>query len=165
MTSFSIRAAALPPTDSDRRFFEHAMTGLQEFERPIEPNRRPGVTMARDHVSALIDWASQGGGALIAETAGDPVGFLIFGIDEEFGQFVLPENQRFGRISDLWVDETARGRGIARALIAEAERRLTTMGIARVEIGAVFANRRAIALYEAIGYQPSSLILAKSLRP
>ncbi|MEM7496802.1 MAG: hypothetical protein AAF371_02275 [Pseudomonadota bacterium] len=47
------------------------MAGLQDFERPLEPNRLPGAEMAADHVAILLGWAAEGAAALtLAKTLG-----------------------------------------------------------------------------------------------
>ncbi|MEM9781613.1 MAG: GNAT family N-acetyltransferase [Pseudomonadota bacterium] len=140
------------------------MAALNDHERQTEPNRLPGREMAADHVTALLDEASaSGGGVLLAEDANGPCGLLFYLIAREFGRFVLPENQRFGVISDLWVDARARRRGIATALIASAERALAAEGVRRVEISAVSANKAAQRLYLAAGYAPAHVTLAKQI--
>ena len=157
----TIRAAR----PGDRPVLERFMAALQDFERAIEPNRRPGHEMARAHLGALLAWASEhpAGGVRLAETAEGPAGFVLWGVETEFGDYVLPENRTYGRISELWVEPRARRTGLARRLIAAAEARLAVHGIHRVEIGAVAANAQAIATYEALGYAPSSLFLSKRL--
>ncbi|MEO1469166.1 MAG: GNAT family N-acetyltransferase [Pseudomonadota bacterium] len=160
----AIRATTLPPAPADRAFLEHGMAALQEFERAVEPNRLPGAEMAGAHVSALLAAAMEGGGgALVAEDRAGPCGLLVYLVEHAFGRFVLPENQRYGYISDLWVDPRIRGRGVASALIARAGRDLADLGCRRIEISAITANSRAIRLYEALGFSPDHVTLARTL--
>ncbi|MEO1531430.1 MAG: GNAT family N-acetyltransferase [Pseudomonadota bacterium] len=148
-----IRDVGLPPNSADRAYLEAAMAGLQEFERPIEPNRRPGAEMAAEHVAYLLDWATGEGGVLFAEDDQGLAGALVYGVEEADGRYVLPENQRFGYISDLWVEPRARRRGVASALIGAAEERLAAAGMKRIEISAIAVNLGAIRAYEALGYR------------
>ncbi|MEL6768122.1 MAG: GNAT family N-acetyltransferase [Pseudomonadota bacterium] len=148
-----IRDVALPPNPADLAYLQAAMAGLQEFERPIEPNRRPGDEMAAEHVAYLLDWVGTEGGVLFAEDDDGPAGALVYGVEEADGRYVLPENQRFGYISDLWVEPRARRRGVASALIGAAEERLAAAGLKRIEISAIAANLGAIRAYEALGYR------------
>lgn len=169
-------------TAADRPTLIRFMAALQEFERALEPNRLPGADCAEDHLRALLAWVDEsGGGVLVARENGPPrgkapeganvrereagaaLGFILFGIEEEFGRYVLPENQRVGKLSDLYVVEAARGRGVGRALVAAAERRLLEAGVRRVEVSAVIGNRAARAAYEALGYAPSLVTLARAL--
>jgi ribosomal protein S18 acetylase RimI-like enzyme len=149
----------------DRPALVGFMTALQDFERGMEPNRLPGAEMADRHLAALEAWAQAhpGGGLLVAEVEGSLAGFIIFGVEEEFGTYVPEETQCLGRISDLWVKPGTRGRGIARALIAAAEKRFRTAGLARSEVTAVHGNSEALRLYKALGYCPYHVTLAKKL--
>ncbi len=156
-----IRAAG----PADTAVLERFMAALQDFERAMDRNRRPGAEMARAHIGALLAWASEhpAGGVRLAEDAAGPAGFVIWGIETEFGDYVLPENATYGYVSDLWVEPRARRTGLARALLGAAEERLLAHGIRRVEIGALEANMRAIETYKALGYAPSAVMLAKRL--
>ncbi len=149
----------------DRPALVGFMAAFQDFERELEPNRAPGAEMAERHLAALEAWAAEhpGGGVLVAEAETALAGFIIFGVEQEFGAYVPEETRSVGRISDLWVEPASRGRGIARALIAAAEGRLRTAGLKRVEITAVAGNAGALRLYRALGYGPYHVTLAKRL--
>jgi ribosomal-protein-alanine N-acetyltransferase len=58
-----------------------------------------------------------------------------------------------GHIVTVNVRPDARRRGHARALVAEAERRLAAAGAARVVLEVHVGNAGAIALYESLGYE------------
>ncbi len=86
----------------------------------------------------------------------------------------MDDDGRYGEIKRVFVPEAGRGRGVARALMAELERRLRAEGVplARLETG--IHQPEALALYRALdyrergpfgGYQPDplSLFLEKSL--
>ena len=150
---------------ADRPALVGFMARLQDHERASEPNRPPGAAIAEAHFAALEDWvaAHPAGGILVAERGGRLAGFLLFGIDEALGHYVLPENRLAGSLSDLWVEPEARGQGTARALIAAAEARLKAAGIARVEVTALSRNEAAIRLYQRLAYRPYQVTLAKAL--
>jgi len=141
------------------------MAALQEFERATEPNRTPGPEMAASHIDALVAWAGMrpGGSVLMADVAGEAVGFLVTGINEELGTYVPAEARLVGHLSDLWVEPAFRGRGIARALIAEAESRLRAAGIHRAEISALPSNDQARALYHGLGYADCLMTMGRRL--
>ena len=68
-----------------------------------------------------------------------------------------------GRVTSLVVDERARGQGIGRALMHEAERWATERGCVLLE---VTSNRRrtdAHAFYERLGYEATSFRFARAL--
>jgi ribosomal protein S18 acetylase RimI-like enzyme len=56
-------------------------------------------------------------------------------------------------LEDLFVDETARGTGVGRALVEAALERARERGCARMELDANEANGPAVALYESVGFE------------
>lgn len=161
MSDLIIRDAA----DADRPLIIGFMAGLQDFERSMEPNRRPGAEMAARHLAVLEDWAAEhpGGSNLVAEVQGQVIGWALSAVEVGMG-FMVPESTRLaGLISDLWVEPEQRGKGIATALIHAAEARFVAEGIKRIEIAAVADNARAIALYRKLGFAPYELMLGKTL--
>jgi GNAT superfamily N-acetyltransferase len=55
-------------------------------------------------------------------------------------------------VEDVFVNETARGRGVARALLDFATERARERGCRRMELDVNEANAPAIALYESFGF-------------
>jgi ribosomal protein S18 acetylase RimI-like enzyme len=71
-----------------------------------------------------------------------------------------------GWINYLAVDPGHRLRGHARALMAEAERRLVELGCPKVNLQVRASNAEALAFYRALGYDPDgSVSLGKRLIP
>ena len=141
------------------------MAALQDLERETEPNRTPGAECGPSHLAALEAWAAQdpAGGVLVAEAGKQPVGFLVFGVEEELGTYVPKETRRVGNLSDLWIKPGFRGIGIARTLIAAAEARLRNAGLTRVEVSTLPDNAAARALYRRLGYADCLITLARRL--
>ncbi|MEL6773612.1 MAG: GNAT family N-acetyltransferase [Pseudomonadota bacterium] len=166
-----LRAVKMPPSPADRAALEVCMTALNDFERTLDDNREVGAAMAADHIEALVkEVARAGGGMILAEdqataTGGGPCGFIVYAMQTEFGRFVAPQNQHYGLISDLWVAPRARRQGVAQALIAAAEEGLLTLGAGRIEVGALWDNAGARALYAAAGYAPSAVTMVKRVAP
>lgn len=69
-----------------------------------------------------------------------------------------------GRISMMVVAEAARSQGIGAALVAEAEARLRAAGCGLVEVTSNAKRLRAHAFYERLGYERTSVRLAKQLQ-
>jgi GNAT superfamily N-acetyltransferase len=59
-------------------------------------------------------------------------------------------------IEDVYVDEAARGRGIGRALVADALRRARERGCGRAELDVDTVNAPARALYGSLGFRDKS---------
>jgi GNAT superfamily N-acetyltransferase len=68
-----------------------------------------------------------------------------------------------GRIVALVVSETARGRGLGRALLAETEARCRALGCVMMEVGSNMRRDEAHRFYEGLGYERTSYKFAKDL--
>src|SRR5436190_8871520 len=113
----------------------------------------PGATDSVESLRMLLETGPDS--LLVAEVDGAPVGTVIATWDGwRAGLYrlaVLPSHRR---------------RGVARALIAEGERRLRDKGAARISILAI-ASSDAPDLWEAVGYEPDGRIrrFVKNLLP
>ena len=102
----------------------------------------------------LID--GPGRRVLVAEVDGAIVGCLTTSMMQ-----VLHRPAPVGRISMMVVAEALRGRGIGAALVREAERCLLADGCYMVEVTSQFARERAHRFYERLGYDRTSVRLAR----
>ncbi|MCW3798159.1 GNAT family N-acetyltransferase [Sphingomonas sp. BN140010] len=100
--------------------------------------------------------------------AGEPV--LVMADGEQVigacGYHATPMPHRdptIGRITVLVLTEGARGRGLGRQLVAEAERRLAQLGCGIVEVTSNDRLREAHAFYRHLGYERTSMRFAKAL--
>lgn len=90
--------------------------------------------------------------ALFAEFAQEsPEGILVALRNGRLLGFGALE-QGAGYISDLWVSPRHEGQGVGTSLIKALERRAAGQGLTVVEIEAMTANRRALELYQHLGY-------------
>jgi GNAT superfamily N-acetyltransferase len=104
-----------------------------------------GAAIAPPEVQAALLASHPAAEILLAEDGGAPLGFAIL--------FDLPEvvfARRCGMLDDLFVRPEARGRGIARALIAEAAALGRARGWSHLRWIVPEADAGAIALYERI---------------
>jgi ribosomal protein S18 acetylase RimI-like enzyme len=77
---------------------------------------------------------------------------------------VLHRPRPVGRISMMVVAEAARSGGVGAALVGEAEARLKAAGCGLVEVTSNAKRLRAHAFYERLGYERTSIRLAKQLQ-
>jgi len=162
LSAFRIREARLA---EDKPAILQFIIGLQHFEKAIEPNRRIDAAVAEEFYGVLIARAHERHGCiLIAEGDGkQPVGWAVAHEDEE-DVYVLEEERRFGYISELYVMEEVRGRGIGHALMGACEDWARTRGLKLMMIAALEGNRRAFDLYRKQGYRSYAANLRKYLR-
>ena len=90
------------------------------------------------------------------------VGFITFG--SERNDYPDANIRQFGELKELFVTQDARGQGIAKALIANAENHFRAEGLDHIGVHASPFNKPALALYEKQGYVPRQQILYKPLR-
>lgn len=108
--------------------------------------------------------ADRSGGVIVAETNGKVCGELIYKIFERGCDGFL-KARKWLYIDDLCVDESARGNGIASALIAEAENIARGNGCVSVELNCMAFNTAAAKVYEKAGFTPQKTEYEKILTP
>ena len=101
---------------------------------------------------------SVGDVALLAMRGAEAIGFASLHATP-----VLHRASSVGRVTALVVAESARGQGVGRALMAEAERRLIARGCALIEVTSNRSRVEAHAFYERLGYIATSYRFAKSV--
>ena len=150
----SIRAA----TTADRAFIESlgkrtvmdSVTAIRSPD-PVEVienfDRLLRIVDAREHV------------ALIAEDAGDPVGFLLllYSLPDE----VTGDDQAF--VAYMAVERERRGGGIGAALLSAAEDEARKRDLAYIALMVTEENASARALYDRAGYLTERRLLCKML--
>jgi ribosomal protein S18 acetylase RimI-like enzyme len=97
----------------------------------------------------------------VAEEAGELLGFINASMVDESNSLMPP--MRFGRISSLSITEKRRGHGIGPALMNLAQDWIAQNGGVEVLLNVWAFNSHAHHLYEELGYEVRSLILAKRL--
>lgn len=157
--AFEIRDAR----EGDDEAIVALIDALNRYEAGLADDRRTDPAAARECLDRDRERIAEAGGALlVACDGGRVVGFLalVFGRDEPY---VVPELRDYAMIAELVVDERARGRGVGRGLMAEAERRARAYGLRRIMVAALAANEAALATYRAAGYGDHLLTLERRL--
>ena len=101
---------------------------------------------------------AEGRAILVAERDGAVVGCLTTS-----SMRVLHRPAPVGRISMMVVEEALRGQGIGAALVRAAEERLAAQGCYMVEVTSNLKRTEAHRFYEKLGYERTSVRLAKGL--
>ena len=145
----TVRGAASRDLDSLLPLVE----AFQEFERiPFESES------ARRNLGQLLE-NPRLGQVLIAELAGRPIGYAIltWGYDLEFGGMDA-------YLTDLFLAEPERGRGLGQWLLDEVERAARDAGVQALHLMVAPQNHRAHHIYHRSGFHVSPrLFLTKVL--
>jgi GNAT superfamily N-acetyltransferase len=161
-STISIRQARLPDDSAAILSF---IDGIQTFENPIEPDRRTDAQVAEEYLAEIAErLANQPGAIFLAEDAGTALGWALVG-REQNAVYVREDERAYANISELYVDERARGKGIGQALIAACEEWARSQRLGVVMIGVLPGNQRANAIYREAGFAPYALQLRKYVTP
>ena len=90
------------------------------------------------------------------------VGYLLAGLEDRDWSDL---RDACGKIHDVYVDEGARGRGIATRLVEEALARLAALGAPRVVLMTAWRNDAARRLFERLGFRPTMLEMTRESDP
>lgn len=149
-----------PATAGDREWILPLAPRLHDFG---PPPFRPRDAMDRAVVASIdgaLSGKTPGAEVLVAEGAdGSPLGFIhLHGARDFF------TGEEHGHVSDIVVKAEAEGRGVGRALMAEAEAWARKRGYRLLSLHVFEANARARALYAHLGYRADIRKLIKPLR-
>jgi len=155
-----VRDARLP---GDEPAFAGFIDALQSFEHEFEPDRRVDEEAGRDYLAVLLARAAQQKGRIfVAELDGRAVGWAVF-VEDTAPLYVIEDERRTGWVSELFVEEGARGTGLGRALLAACEKEAGERGIKALMIGVHARNERARKVYADAGFGPYIQHLKKRL--
>ncbi|HEX6851950.1 MAG TPA: GNAT family N-acetyltransferase [Candidatus Polarisedimenticolaceae bacterium] len=95
---------------------------------------------------------------LVAELDGTVVGYLLGGLEGRDWMLLLDD---CGMIHDVYVDASARGRGIGTAIVEEAVARLVAMGVPRVVLSTAWPNEAARRLFAKLGFRETMVEMTR----
>jgi len=151
MTNPGLRRA----TAADERVLAALAVRLTAFELP---SWRAAHEISEADARAMIAAAAAGdpdNEVLIAERDGEVVGCLhVLAVTDFFGL-------RHGHVSVIATTEAAEGSGVARALMAHAERWTTERGLSLLTLNMFAGNERARRFYEVAGFEIEMVKFAK----
>jgi GNAT superfamily N-acetyltransferase len=153
-----------PARASDHAALVEQYLGLNLHEDPITHDRVTDRAGAEESLAAAEAWVRKTNGVvLVAEVNGRVVGHLFLTF-EEAPPFVRKELRAYAYIAELFVRAEARRLGVARALLAAAERIARERGVSRILVSALAGNIPAETTYERAGFAAYATELIKKLR-
>jgi len=97
---------------------------------------------------------------VVAEIAGQPVGFLMASIEKRPGVFMERE---YGHISDVYVQEPQRGKGVGKALVAEGLAWFGEKRVGRVRLQTDARNTLGFEFWKKLGFHTTVFTMDKLL--
>jgi ribosomal protein S18 acetylase RimI-like enzyme len=154
-----------PGDDADWPTLRQAVADLQDFERDIVGYPlRPGREIRQDYTADLCErLAADHGVFLVAEANGRIVGVLAGFAHEAGDRLVDAAFDRSAYISDLFVDEGWRRKGVGSALVRAFEQIMRANGLQYVSVCVKSRNTTAHETYRACGFEDYETILTKRL--
>jgi ribosomal protein S18 acetylase RimI-like enzyme len=122
---------------------ESELPALPYAEDPAERERGKVEDMVRDGV------------ALVAEEDGQAIGYALARFGDHGPTTVY--------VSDLWVDEAARGRGLGRELLRRISEAAAARGTTHVLLDVDSRNTEALTFYRRLGFEEGAKILRAPL--
>jgi len=105
-----------------------------------------------------------GNGCIIVARADTrTIGFACAWIERDSDPLVRDDAREHGYVSNIFVDQDWRRKGVASLLMDELEAKMRSRGCSRIRISSKAANQIAVACYTARGYQPYQIVFAKQL--
>jgi GNAT superfamily N-acetyltransferase len=154
-----------PARGSDRPTLVDHHFALNVHEHAVSPNRRTDRDGGEASLAETEErLARTGGVTVVAEVDGRVVGHLALTF-EMAPAYVRDEDKPYAYVAVLYVDPAERGRGIARALLSEAERIALARGLTQLMVSVQSGNSEAERAYDRFGFRPYSADLIKPLQP
>jgi ribosomal protein S18 acetylase RimI-like enzyme len=143
----------------DRDFILSLVPRLMEFGPP--PWRDAGQMTATDKevIEQVLLTNPPGTIILLAEDrSGAPLGFIHLNTTRDYFT-----RERHGHISDIVVAPAGEGRGVGRVLMEAGEEWARSQGFRLLTLNVFANNRRALNLYERLGYGQDTIKYVKEL--
>jgi len=151
---------------SDRSTVKRFVEATQEYERVRVRDLSPGTEIGDAYTRKLLRAvAAKNGVILLATSDNEPIGFVCAWVDADRDMLLALKARSFAYISDIFVERPWRRKGIARKLLAAAEREMARRGCYRIRICSKAANRAAVAVYARSGFEPYETIFTKQIIP
>jgi ribosomal protein S18 acetylase RimI-like enzyme len=153
-----------PYRKSDESAIVELVRELQGHELQLYDRMLPVDDIGPWYVQRILRESSDaGGGLIVAEQAGQPVGYatLFARLDSEEAYDEVAYTYAY--IGDLVVSESARRQGVGTLLLRECETLARQAGQRWLRITVIASNGEAHRLYQALGFRNQFVNLEKSL--
>jgi ribosomal protein S18 acetylase RimI-like enzyme len=136
--------------------------GLNEDAMRFEPCLAGREAAEAYYNEIMPTIAAQNGFVVLAESNGQAVGCVAAKIEQD-DVSIVPADRPLGYVSELFVVEAWRSRGIGGALLDLCEQRFRAIGIRRMIVSVAARNERAGSLYRRFGFGSHVELLLKRI--
>lgn len=154
-----------PYERKDRKAVLSFIVALQEFERELGVDRKPGKAMSEFYLSYLQKEVKKKRGViLVAEHEGSPVGFGAVWIEhDDAADAIMRSKTTHAYIADVYVDENVRQKGTGTKLLNALDREAKKRGAREIRMH-MLANNVVMRLVAGkAGYTEEEIEVVKSL--
>jgi len=153
-----------PFHQSDLAIVIQYVEAIQEFERAHVPELKSGCEIGRDYASMLIQRVAERNGCmLMARTETVTVGFGCAWVQSDDDMLLRDDARTHAYVSDIFVEDAWRRRGIALQILAALETEMRSRGCRRIRICSKATNHVALGCYNEAGYRPYEITFTKDL--
>lgn len=154
----------IPATAADAAAIASFVAAIQEHERTLAPDLKPGAEIAGSYTEWLTRRVAEHDGLILLARAGDaPVGFVAAWVTEDDDMLLEDAARSHAYVSDIYVVEAWRGKGVGARLLGAIEAEMRRRGCRRMRITAKAGNRLALRSYEDAGFRPYEVTLSKEI--
>ncbi len=140
-------------SEVDRGEVEKCITELQEHERKIDQNKKPGIEIAKEYLDYLIKQCEENSGQIfVAKIESVVVGFSCVWIESENDPTSYA--RKIGYFSDLYTKPEYRRMGIGSMLIRARKDYVKSKGINLVRVCTLASNPEIQETLKAQGFAP-----------
>jgi ribosomal protein S18 acetylase RimI-like enzyme len=152
----------VPYLSSDFPALIEFVEAIQEHERTGVPDLKPGSEIGLLYAGMLVQQVSSHEGYILMARAGSrSIGFVCAWKDVDDDALLREDMRSHALISDIFVAEDWRRRGVAAGLLAAIE--TAERGSTQIRVCAKATNRLAIDCYNRAGYRPYEVIFSEPL--
>jgi GNAT superfamily N-acetyltransferase len=153
-----------PFHQSDLAIVIRYVEAIQEFERIHVPELKSGREIGSDYASMLIHRvAERNGRILMARAETVTVGFGCAWVQTDNDMLLRDDARTHAYVSDIFVDDAWRRRGIALRILNALETEMRSRGCRRIRICSKATNHVALECYNEAGYRPYEITFTKDL--
>jgi GNAT superfamily N-acetyltransferase len=137
---------------------------IQEHERIDVTDLKLGSEIGSDYAQMLIRMiAERNGCILMARMRADTVGFGCAWIEEDNDPLLRDDARTHAYISDIFVEDDWRRRGVALRILDALEMEMRSRGCQRIRVCSKATNHIALECYKKAGYQPNEIVFGERL--